>query len=52
MTIAIEPMITQGHYATKTLKDKWTVVTADGSAVGAFRAYGGDHAGWAESLTA
>lgn len=30
MTIAIEPMITQGHYATKTLKDKWTIVTADG----------------------
>ena len=31
MTIAIEPMITQGHYQTKTLKDKWTVVTQDGS---------------------
>jgi methionyl aminopeptidase len=31
MTIAIEPMITMGNYATKTLKDKWTVVTADGS---------------------
>jgi methionyl aminopeptidase len=31
MTIAIEPMITMGHYATKTLGDKWTVVTADGS---------------------
>jgi methionyl aminopeptidase len=31
MTIAIEPMITMGSYATKTLKDKWTVVTADGS---------------------
>lgn len=31
MTIAIEPMITAGHYATKTLPDKWTVVTADGS---------------------
>ena len=31
MTIAIEPMITMGHYATKTLPDKWTVVTADGS---------------------
>jgi methionyl aminopeptidase len=31
MTIAIEPMITAGHYATKTLSDKWTVVTADGS---------------------
>jgi methionyl aminopeptidase len=31
MTIAIEPMITAGHFATKTLPDKWTVVTADGS---------------------
>jgi methionyl aminopeptidase len=31
MTIAIEPMITMGNYTTKTLKDKWTVVTADGS---------------------
>ncbi|HEX5005342.1 MAG TPA: type I methionyl aminopeptidase, partial [Gemmatimonadales bacterium] len=31
MTIAIEPMITMGSPATKTLPDKWTVVTADGS---------------------
>ena len=31
MTLAIEPMITQGHYTTRTLPDKWTVVTADGS---------------------
>jgi methionyl aminopeptidase len=31
MTIAIEPMITIGSPATKTLSDKWTVVTADGS---------------------
>jgi methionyl aminopeptidase len=31
MTIAIEPMITAGHYATRTLPDKWTVVTADGT---------------------
>jgi methionyl aminopeptidase len=31
MTIAIEPMITAGHYTTRTLTDKWTVVTADGS---------------------
>lgn len=31
MTIAIEPMITAGHYGTKTLGDKWTVVTTDGS---------------------
>ena len=31
MTIAIEPMITYGNYTTKTLTDKWTVVTHDGS---------------------
>lgn len=31
MTIAVEPMITMGGYATRMLEDKWTVVTADGS---------------------
>ena len=31
MTIAIEPMITVGSPVTRTLGDKWTVVTADGS---------------------
>lgn len=31
MTVAIEPMITAGSPVTKTLGDKWTVVTADGS---------------------
>jgi methionyl aminopeptidase len=31
MTLAIEPMITIGSPATRTLGDKWTVVTADGS---------------------
>jgi methionyl aminopeptidase len=31
MTLAIEPMITIGSPATRTLNDKWTVVTADGS---------------------
>src|SRR5688572_15097863 len=31
MTLAIEPMITMGDPATKTMADKWTVVTADGS---------------------
>jgi methionyl aminopeptidase len=31
MTIAIEPMITEGSPETRTLGDKWTVVTADGS---------------------
>ena len=30
LVLAIEPMITQGHYAVQTLKDGWTVVTADG----------------------
>ncbi|HEU4700761.1 MAG TPA: type I methionyl aminopeptidase [Gemmatimonadales bacterium] len=31
MTLAIEPMITMGSPVTRTLADKWTVVTADGS---------------------
>ncbi|MEX0945716.1 MAG: type I methionyl aminopeptidase [Balneolaceae bacterium] len=31
MTIAIEPMITLGTWKVKTLSDKWTIVTADGS---------------------
>lgn len=31
MVLAIEPMITAGHYAVVTLEDKWTVVTADKS---------------------
>jgi methionyl aminopeptidase len=31
MTLAIEPMITIGKPAISTLKDKWTVVTQDGS---------------------
>jgi methionyl aminopeptidase len=31
MTIAIEPMITMGEPTTRTLPDKWTVVTADGT---------------------
>jgi len=31
MTLAIEPMITIGSPATRTLGDKWTVVTVDGS---------------------
>lgn len=31
MTIAIEPMLTLGGDETRELKDKWTVVTADGS---------------------
>lgn len=31
LTIAIEPMVNAGGPATRTLKDRWTVVTADGS---------------------
>lgn len=31
LTIAIEPMVNIGGPATKTLSDKWTIVTADGS---------------------
>jgi methionyl aminopeptidase len=31
MTLAIEPMVNAGGAATKTLEDKWTIVTADGS---------------------
>ena len=31
MVLAIEPMVNVGTYKTKTLKDGWTVVTADGS---------------------
>jgi len=31
MCLAIEPMVTLGTWRTKTLKDKWTVVTADRS---------------------
>lgn len=31
MTLAIEPMVTAGGAAVRTLPDRWTVVTADGS---------------------
>jgi methionyl aminopeptidase len=31
LTIAIEPMVNVGGAATRTLRDRWTVVTADGS---------------------
>ena len=30
MTLAIEPMVNEGTWETKTLRDKWTVVTKDG----------------------
>lgn len=31
MTLAVEPMITAGHWEVKVLPDKWTTVTKDGS---------------------
>lgn len=31
MTLAIEPMVNQGRHEVRVLKDKWTVVTEDGS---------------------
>ena len=31
MTLAVEPMVTQGSYEVSVLKDGWTTVTADGS---------------------
>lgn len=31
MVLALEPMVTVGDFRTKTLDDRWTVVTADGS---------------------
>jgi methionyl aminopeptidase len=31
LVLAIEPMVNAGTYKTKTLKDGWTVVTADGA---------------------
>ncbi|HBG15035.1 MAG TPA: type I methionyl aminopeptidase, partial [Synergistaceae bacterium] len=31
MSLAIEPMIMTGKEEVRTLKDRWTVVTADGS---------------------
>ena len=31
LTIAIEPMVNIGGPATKTLADRWTIVTLDGS---------------------
>lgn len=31
MALAVEPMVNQGAFAVKTLKDGWTVVTADGT---------------------
>jgi len=31
MVLAIEPMVTAGHYDVKVMDDGWTAVTADGS---------------------
>ncbi len=30
LVLAIEPMVTEGHYAVETLEDGWTVITRDG----------------------
>ena len=30
MTIAVEPMVTEGTYDVRVLKDHWTTVTCDG----------------------
>ena len=43
LTIAIEPMVNVGAPQTRTMPDRWTVVTADGSRVGALRAHDRDH---------
>jgi methionyl aminopeptidase len=31
MVLAIEPMVTMGHWAVRVLDDRWTAVTEDGS---------------------
>jgi len=31
MVLAIEPMVTMGHWAVRVLGDRWTAVTEDGS---------------------
>jgi methionyl aminopeptidase len=31
MVLAIEPMVTMGHWEVRVLEDRWTAVTADGS---------------------
>jgi len=31
MTIAVEPMVSEGRWETKVLNDGWTAVTIDGS---------------------
>jgi methionyl aminopeptidase len=31
LTLAIEPMVTVGNPPTRTMPDKWTIVTVDGS---------------------
>ena len=43
LTIAIEPMVNIGGPATKTLADRWTIVTRRRIAVGALRAHRRDH---------
>ena len=43
LTIAIEPMVNIGGPATRTLSDRWTIVTRRRIAVGALRAHRRDH---------
>jgi methionyl aminopeptidase len=31
MVLALEPMVTMGHWEVRVLDDRWTAVTADGS---------------------
>ena len=31
MVLALEPMVTMGHWEVRVLADRWTAVTADGS---------------------
>ncbi|KAF5409707.1 MAG: hypothetical protein Udaeo2_00570 [Candidatus Udaeobacter sp.] len=45
MTLAIEPMINIGTSDVRLLDDGWTVRTADGMPLSAFRAHGSDHEG-------
>ena len=39
MTLAIEPIINAGSKKTKTLRDRWTVVTVDNNLSASVRAY-------------
>jgi methionyl aminopeptidase len=51
MGLAIEPMITMGTYEVNTLKDGWTIVTADGKNAAHFEHDVIDREGNAEILS-